>query len=181
MAYFTGEPIDLDGEVDYSSSEEENDDDVEYDHHENARLLTHRLSYIGQKSLDMLSLPSRPNLQNRKLLHKKSLRVLQTALQQTQFDPTGFRDDVDHHHLEPVNEEVTSARSDRTDSTATRFTINDDLPASEQQKICTTRVISDSETLVTDIKVLLKDNLIEFADKEKQISGLLDKFVSLVI
>src|SRR5690242_8810549 len=148
MAYLTSEPIDLDADVDYSSSEEETND---VDHDEGARILSHRLSYIGQKSLDMLSLPSRLNLQNRKLLHKKSLRVLQTALQQTQFDPTGFRDDIDHQGLDLDD---ASTRSDRTDSSANRFKVNDDLPASEQQKICTTRVINVGESLARDVQEL---------------------------
>jgi hypothetical protein len=170
MSYLTTEPIDLDVDYESSSSEEENN---ELEHEENARILSHRLSYIGHKSLDMLSLQSRPNIKNTKLLHKKSLRVLQTALQQTQFDPKGFIDDTDNIE---APEDVSSARSDRTDNSANRFKLNEDLPASEQQKICTNRVITVSEKLATDIQVLLKDNLIESADKEKQIANLLAEF-----
>lgn len=169
----TTEPIDLEADFESSSSEEDN---TELEHEENHRILNHRLSYIGQKSLDMLSLQSRPNIKNTKLLHKKSLRVLQTALQQTQFDPKGFIDEADN--VEAI-EEASSARSDRTDTSANRFRLNEDLPASEQQKICTNRVITVSERLTTDIQILLKDNLIEAADKEKQIADLLAEFVSI--
>ena len=121
----------------------------------------------------MLALPSRPNIQNAKLLNKKSLRVLQTALQQTQFDPTGFRD-VDF--TESV--ETTSKNSDPTIASLNQFILNDDLPASEQQKICTDRMIDISEMLVTDIQLILNDNLGNATDKEKQIADLVAEFVS---
>ncbi len=176
MSYLTTDPIDLDiDNAGYDSSSSEDDNNLNPEENANISTQQHSLTYIGPRSFDMLALPSRPNIQNTKLLHKKSLRVLHTALRQTQFDPTGFRDEADN----TGSLKDTATNSDRTSvASANQFKLNDDLPASEQQKMCTDRMINISETLATDVQLLLQDQLIEAADREKQIADLIAEFVS---